>query len=98
MADEIRQGTLHAPPHATAGYRLLGAAATYDPETGVATKGMRFWQSIHMPFRTAHELGLPNESELSNERKATMPFVMASGTWWAHVMIVHERSDGQAQP
>jgi hypothetical protein len=98
MADEIGQGTLHAPAHATAGYRLLGAADSYDPATGVATKGMRFWQSIHMPFRTAQELGLPDESELPNGRKATMPFVMASGTWWAHVMIVHEPPNGDATP
>lgn len=58
----------------------------------------RRMQSIHMPFRTAQELGLPNESELPNGRRAMMPFVMASGTWSAHVMIVHEQPEGDAKP
>jgi tetratricopeptide (TPR) repeat protein len=96
MADEIGQGKLHAPAHATAGYRVLGAADSYDPALGVTTNEMRFWQSIHMPFRTAQELGLPDEFELPGKRRATMPFVMASGTWWAHVMIMHEKAaDGR---
>jgi hypothetical protein len=51
-----------------------------------------------MPFRTATEIGLPNESELSEARQATMPFVMASGTWWSHVMIMHEAPGRDSKP
>jgi hypothetical protein len=32
---------------------------------------------------SAADLTLPTES------KPNMPYVMASGTWWAHVMIEH---------
>jgi hypothetical protein len=89
IEDELKQGKLHLPDHPTAGYRLLGPAASYDPATGKTTDAMRFWQSIHMPFRTAADLGLPNETEFRGPQRQAMPYVMASGTWWAHVMIEH---------
>jgi hypothetical protein len=62
---------------------VLGPIAAYDPGTHTAGPAIRKWQSIHFPYRTAAELGLPTDSENA------MPFVMASGTWWAHVMITH---------
>jgi hypothetical protein len=83
LDQEIKDGRLHLPDHPTAGYRMLGPIRDYDARTNVATGVIERWQSIHFPYRTAAELGLPTEQE------GTMPFVMASGTWWSHVMIVH---------
>jgi hypothetical protein len=80
---ELRDGRLRMPSHPTAGYRMLGPIAAYDPATRTFTDAIDRWQSIHFPYRTAEELGLPTKQE------GTMPFVMASGTWWSHVMIVH---------
>ena len=40
------------------------------------------WQSVHIPYRTAASLGLPEGED------GTHPYVMASGTFWAHVMIM----------
>jgi hypothetical protein len=40
------------------------------------------WQSIHMPYRTAASMGL------STTEDGIHPYVMASGTYWAHVMIM----------
>jgi hypothetical protein len=86
FADQVRTGAIRLPDHPVAGYRMLGPIAGYDPRTGAVTAAIEKWQSIHFPYRTAAELGLPIDPE------GTMPFVMASGTWWAHVMIVHKAS------
>jgi hypothetical protein len=83
MEKEIKAGSIQLPGHATAGYRMLGPIAAYDPATNTVTSEIRRWQSLHLPFQTAAELTLPTES------KRDMPYVMASGTWWAHVMIEH---------
>lgn len=83
FAEEVRDGRLRLPDHPTAGYRMLGPIQAYNARSHEATAAIEKWQSIHFPYRTAAELGLPIE------REGTMPFVMASGTWWAHVMIVH---------
>lgn len=62
---------------------MLGPISAYDPGTNSTTAAIDKWQSVHFPFRTAAEVGLPTEQE------GPMPFVMASGTWRSHVMIVH---------
>jgi hypothetical protein len=86
---EIKSGALHLPSGPTSGYRILGPMNAYDPATGRATPEMQFWQSIHMPYRTAKDFGVLGDAELSSEEHSRMPFAMASGTWWAHVMIMH---------
>ena len=94
---ELDDGELQLPSAPTAGYRMLGPIAAYDTPSNEAGADIRKWQSIHFPFKTADEMGLPedqgpnapNESNGPNE-PGLMPFVMASGTWWSHVMIVHE--------
>jgi hypothetical protein len=83
MEKEIKAGSIQLPNHATAGYRMLGPISAYDPATNAVTSEIRSWQSLHLPFQTAVDLTLPTES------KRDMPYVMASGTWWAHVMIEH---------
>jgi len=90
---EIRAGKLEVPTLPTAGYRMLGPASAYDVTTGGVTAEMLVWQSIHMPFRTAQEIGLPDEHELTRAQQVATPFVMAPGTWWSHVMILHQRPD-----
>lgn len=93
METEIRAGKLKLPTVPTAGYRMLGPASAYDVKTGRMTAQMRVWQSIHMPFRTAKEIGLPDEYELTASQQTSTPFVMSGGTWWSHVMILHPRAD-----
>ncbi|MEP7324984.1 MAG: hypothetical protein ABI836_03460 [Gemmatimonadota bacterium] len=74
---------IHLPGYPTAGYRMLGPIVAYDGSTNTAGAAIEKWQSVHFPFLTAAEIGLPTEPE------GTMPYVMASGSWWAHVMIEH---------
>jgi hypothetical protein len=83
LRDAERQGVIRFPESPTAGYRMLGPIGAFDATTTTAGEAIDKWQSIHLPFRTATELGLPITPE------GTMPYVMASGTWWSHVMIVH---------
>ena len=90
MDAEIKAGTLKLPERPTSGYRILGPVDAYDPKTGHASPVMRFWQSIHMPYRTAGELGLLNDSDVPRGHQSTLPFVMSGGTWWSHVMITHD--------
>ena len=83
LLEAAQQGLIRLPTSPTAGYRMLGPLSAFDSATTTTTAAIDKWQSIHFPFRTAAELGLPIT------REARMPFVMGSGTWWSHVMIVH---------
>jgi hypothetical protein len=83
LKDADRQGVIRFPASPTAGYRMLGPISAFDATTTSAGESIDKWQSVHFPFRTATELGLPVVPE------GVMPYVMDSGTWWSHVMIVH---------
>lgn len=84
---EIDEGSLTFPMGPTAGYRMLGPISALALETGIVGPEIEEWQSIHFPFRTSEELGLTEQEE--TRQGDLMPFVMASGTWWSHVMIMH---------
>jgi hypothetical protein len=86
---EIKEGKLHLSNQPAAGYRCLGPATGYDASTNKINAQIRCWQSIHFPFRTAQEIGFPDMSEVPEGLRDSIPFVMASGKYWAHVMITH---------
>jgi hypothetical protein len=86
---EIKAGKIHLPPQPTAGYRCLGPIADYDAAANTYRPPVECWQSVHFPYRTAAELGLPDESQVSEAQKRMLPYVMSSGRYWAHVMIEH---------
>jgi hypothetical protein len=94
LKGEIERGEIALPATPTAGYRMLGPLAAFDYPRLKAGPEIARWQSIHFPFRTAAETGLTEVREPSEPAlPGLMPFVMASGTWWSHVMIVHEPFD-----
>jgi hypothetical protein len=82
MDREIHGGELRIPDGPTAGYRMLGPISGFDWATNAAGDTIDAWQSIHFPYRTAGQLGLPTQED------GIHPFVMSSGTWWSHVMIM----------
>ncbi len=86
---EIQHKKLNLPDHPTAGYRMLGPISAYDQKTNTAGNAIKSWQSIHFPYKTAKEIGLPVEGEVPR----TFPYVMASGTYWSHVMIEHSPTE-----
>jgi hypothetical protein len=79
---EIRSGALAVTREPTAGYRMLGPIAGYDSLRNTVSDTIDAWQSIHLPYRTAPALAIPTSEN------GTHPYVMASGTYWAHVMIM----------
>ena len=93
---EIKAGKQSLPSHPTAGYRCLGPAKAYNASTNTATDEIYCWESVHFPFRTARELGLMEESEIPEDMQRKLPFVMASGTYWCHVMIMHPNGEDHA--
>jgi hypothetical protein len=82
MDREIQAGRLRLPDGPTAGYRMLGPMSGLNWATGMPSDTIDAWQSIHFPYRTAEQLGLPTVED------GTHPYVMSSGTWWSHVMIM----------
>jgi len=87
--NEIQHKKLNLPDHPTAGYRMLGPISAYDQKTNTAGDAIQSWQSIHFPYKTAREIGLPVEGEVPR----TIPYVMGSGTFWSHVMIEHSSAE-----
>jgi hypothetical protein len=86
---EIKAGKIRLAPEPTAGYRCLGPISGYDESHNTVTAQIECWQSIHFPFRTAAEIGLPNERDVPESQQTEIPYVMASGSYWSHVMIRH---------
>jgi hypothetical protein len=93
---EIKAGKLKLPSQPTAGYRCLGPVKGYNPSTNSVSSDIRCWQSIHFPFQTAHNIGLLDEKEISESMRSTMPYVMSSGRYWAHVMIEHPANEAKS--
>ena len=79
---EIRTGKLGIAQTPTAGYRMLGPIAGFDSVRVAVSDTVDAWQSVHFPYRTAAAIGL------STSEDGIHPYVMASGTFWAHVMIM----------
>jgi hypothetical protein len=86
---EIKAGTLKLSPEPTAGYRCLGAISGYDASRTAVNAQVECWQSIHFPFRTAAEVGFPDERDVPESQQRGTPYVMSSGSYWSHVMIRH---------
>jgi len=81
---EIRSGRLRITKEPTTGYRMYGPIAGYDSMRNAVGDGIDAWQSVHLPYRTAASIGLPTSED------GIHPYVMASGTYWAHVMIMQQ--------
>ena len=88
---EIKAGKLQLSSEPTAGYRCLGPISGYDASRNAVNAQVECWQSIHFPFRTAAEIGFPDEHEVSESQQRETPYVMSSGKYWSHVMIRHPR-------
>jgi hypothetical protein len=86
---EIKSGKLQLSNEPTAGYRCLGPIAGYDASRQSIDAQIECWQSIHFPYRTAAEIGLPDERAVPESQQREVPYVMSSGTYWSHVMIRH---------
>jgi hypothetical protein len=89
LAAEIKAGTFKLSAEPTAGYRCEGPISAYDASRNEVSAAIECWQSVHFPFRTAAEVGLSEEAAVPERLQRDVPYVMASGTFWSHVMIRH---------
>ncbi|MXP47992.1 hypothetical protein GRI43_11410 [Altererythrobacter luteolus] len=89
IEQEMEAGTFHMTMRPTAGYRMLGPITALTEDGTAWTDEMWRWQSIHIPNATAEDLGFVTEEDLGlvTGDEALMPYVMASGDLWSHVMI-----------
>jgi hypothetical protein len=78
---EIRSGHLKPPRGLTISYGMSGPAAGYDTSTNTVSGAMTTWHRVHAPHRTATEMGL----SLNDDGRH--PYMMAEGTYYAHVML-----------
>jgi hypothetical protein len=62
---------------------MLGPISAYQPATNTVGKEIQSWQSIHFPIERP-----PVGAE--GQVTGMMPYVLASDTFWSHVMIEHE--------
>ena len=88
---ELKDGKLKMTLAPTFGYRMLGPVSAFDPRTMSVGREIRSWQSVHLPYKTTAELGVIEDRAIPQNQRTTIPipYTMASGTYWSHVMIVH---------
>lgn len=89
IEQEMEAETFHMTMRPTAGYRMLGPISALIENGTAWTDEMWRWQSLHIPKATAEDLGFVTEEDLGlvADTDALMPYVMASGDLWSHVMI-----------
>jgi hypothetical protein len=80
---EINAGKLNLPSQTTVGFAMRGPINGYNPATNTTGAEIKSWQMIMVPFATGKTLALPEQPIKG------VPWVMAAGTWMAHIMIEH---------
>ena len=83
MEKEIKAGKLSLPSQTTVGFVMRGPMNGYSPATNTTTTEIKSWQTIQVPFATGKTTGLPEQPTKG------LPWVMATGTWMAHIMVEH---------
>ena len=78
---EIKSGKLKLATVPTIGFRMAGPVDAFNPAVGAISPAVHTWQMLIIPYATGASLSLP-EKESDG-----MPWVMAAGTFMAHVMI-----------
>jgi hypothetical protein len=84
---ELKSGKLALSKEPTAGYRCSGPIAGYDAARNASDARVECWESLHFPYRTAAEVGFPDEADVPEDQQRSTPYVMSSGTYWSHVMF-----------
>jgi hypothetical protein len=83
---EIKSGKLKLAPTPTIGFRMSGPVDAFNPAAGTVSPAVQTWQMVIIPYATGASLSLPEK------RSGGMPWVMAAGTFMAHIMVEPERA------
>jgi hypothetical protein len=78
---EIKSGKLKLAPVPTIGFRMAGPVNAFNPAAGTVSPAVHSWQMVIIPYATGASLSLPEKES------GGMPWVMAAGTFMAHIMI-----------
>jgi hypothetical protein len=78
---EIKSGKLKLAPSPTIGFRMAGPVDAFNPAAGTVSSAVNTWQMVIIPYATGASLSLPEKES------GGMPWVMAAGTFMAHIMI-----------
>jgi hypothetical protein len=78
---EIKSGKLKLAPVPTIGFRMAGPVDAFNPAVGTVSPAVHTWQMVIIPYATGASLSLPEKES------GGMPWVMATGTFMAHIMI-----------
>ena len=79
---EIRDGILKLPSGPTIGYLMFGPVSGYDTSTNTVSNAIERGHRLFVPYSTPGALGLPTDDD------GIHPYLMAAGTYYAHVMLV----------
>jgi hypothetical protein len=79
---EVRTGKLKLPTDPIVTYNMTGPISAYDLRTNTVSNVIAVWHRLHVPYRTAAAIGLPTTDD------GIHPYLMASGTYFAHVMLM----------
>lgn len=79
LRSEVESGAVGGSSFPAVGYAFRGAADTYGKD--VTEIEGESWQLIGVPFATGESIGVIEEPE------GSMPWIMASGTPFAHIMV-----------
>ncbi|WP_150124978.1 hypothetical protein [Tsuneonella mangrovi] len=80
VAAAVKDGTIKLPKPGTTGYGFMGGADSWGKDPA-QLKDAVSWQYVLEPMMTGADLGLPEK------RDGTMPWLMASGRPFAHIML-----------
>jgi hypothetical protein len=78
---EIKSGKLKLAPGPTIGFRMAGPVDAFNPAADTVSPAVHSWQMVIIPYATGTSLSLPEKES------GGMPWVMAAGTYMAHIMI-----------
>ena len=81
MDAEIKSGKLKLAPVPTVGFHMAGPVDAFNPAVGTVSPAVHTWQMVIIPYATGASLSLPEKES------GGVPWVMATGTFMAHIMI-----------
>ena len=79
---EVEEGRITLPGHPATLHGMAGPAGSYDGARDSVGEEMRRFKMIFTPYRTADEMGLPDE------QVGDAPWVMDSGRLFSHIMVL----------
>jgi hypothetical protein len=82
--EAIKSGSLKMPEGPRALYNLYAPADSIDRETGIPRTPLSL-QVVYIPYATEETTGLPVKPGNG------LPWIMAAGEPWAHIMIMKEK-------